>query len=188
MVSLMQRIRGMRGSAAEIPKDGQPGHAPEPAPEALPAGEPSEKPKEPAGGQDAAAAVAAGPRVEEPGDPGVVAEACAKAGVPELARMLIDAKLPLAEAEARIENAAEIRALVVTARRYCPTIGTDLADEFFRGGATPAEAGRELLTLMAASQSLEIRNAHAPGTRPAGRGDDHGWGAAIEKVFGRKEG
>lgn len=159
--------------------------APTPAP--APAAQAAITAAPPADAKSAAAPAPTPPAVVEAADPGAVAQLCADAGVPQLAKALIDAKLPLAECKAKIDNAAEIHKLVATARRYLPTIGAGLADEFIRNGATAAEAGRALLAKMAANQSPEIRNAHTPGPRPAGAATDDGWDASIARVSGRRK-
>jgi hypothetical protein len=114
---------------------------------------------------------------------------CAKAGVPDLAAGLIAQGVSKKAAKLRIADAKRIKGHVAIARKFVPTIGAGLADEFIRNGSTAAEAGLKLLDMMVASQAPEIRNSHQPGSRPAGAAaDDHGWGARIDKATGRKEG
>lgn len=122
---------------------------------------------------------------EEMADAGTVAQMCAEAGLPHLTKDIIDAGLTVEQVKQKLDVPKRIRSMVSLARKVNPGVGMAKADEFIRNGATPAEAGEALLKILADSQSPEIRNAHAPGSRPAGA-EDHGWGRAFAKI-GRKE-
>lgn len=119
-------------------------------------------------------------------DPGTVAQMCADANVPHKAKGMIDAKLPLAEVKARLAQAADIKRMCEHAHSINPSLDAKaMAEDFDRGNASLAHAGKVLLEKLASMQSPEIRNTHAaasggaPGVVPQG---NHGWDKAIEKV------
>jgi len=123
---------------------------------------------------------------EKAASPGRVAQMCADAGVPGLARQLIDAKLGAGAVRRRIEQAVEIKAVGARLRGRWPAISAAVAAELAAKGLSVQAAKATFLDLIAANQSGDVRNTHQPGgPAPAGQSDAaRGWDAAIKKATG----
>ncbi|HEX9647063.1 MAG TPA: hypothetical protein VGB88_06165 [Alphaproteobacteria bacterium] len=125
---------------------------------------------------------------EKAAAPGRVAQLCADAGVPGLARHLIDARLGPRGVRRRIDQAVEIKALGARLRGRWPAVSAAIAEEIAVKGMSVQAAKATFLDLIAANQSGDIRGHHQPGgPAPAGQSADvHGWGNAIAKATGAK--
>jgi len=121
-----------------------------------------------------------------------IVEMCDAAGMAHMAAAMIRAGLSRKAAKARIEQAAEINALVAAARRVNPSIGSSLAAEFQKNGASLGEVRAALFDRLVASQSPDIRNSHQPGRQASGQpahqpAADHGWGTIVARLPGAKK-
>ena len=123
---------------------------------------------------------------EKAASPGRVAQMCADAGVPGLARQLIDTKLGAGAVRRRIEQAVEIKAVAARLRGRWPAISAAVAAELAAKGLSVQAAKATFLDLIEANQSGDVRNSHLPGgPAPAGQSDAaRGWDAAIKKATG----
>jgi len=123
---------------------------------------------------------------EKAAAPGGVAQMCADAGVPGLARQLIDAGLGAGAVRRRIDQAVEIKSVAARLRGRWPAISAAVAAELAAKGLSVQAAKATFLDLIEANQSGDVRNSHLPGgPAPAGQSDAaRGWDAAIKKATG----
>lgn len=96
-----------------------------------------------------------------PADPAAVAEACAKAGAPELAAALIREQAPMATVTARLDLAGKVRKAVADARAIVPAaVPPDMEAKLLAEGAALPVAKAVLLDRLLAAQSPPI-SSHA---------------------------
>lgn len=122
-------------------------------------------------------------------DPGTVAQLCVEAGVPQMAKALIDARLPLKDAKAKIDSAGAIRAAVATAGRVCRTIDPKIAEGFISKGASVEHAKAELFDMIVKAEGPEIRTSQTGGAGgQAAQVGSYGWDKTVEKLNARHGG
>jgi len=117
--------------------------------------------------------------------PGLVAELCAEANVPKMAKALIDAQLPLGQVKAKIAAAADIRAAFEAGKRICRTIDPARAESYINAGASARHVKAELFDQIVKAQGPEIRNSHSAAPAGAGAGGgSFGWDGVVAKING----
>lgn len=122
-------------------------------------------------------------------DPGTVADLCAEAGVPKMAKALIDARLPLDQVKAKIASAADIRAAFQAGKRICRTIDPARAESHIAAGNTVKHVKAELFDQIVKAEGPEIRNSQTAGTGGAApRAGSYGWDKTVEKLNARSAG
>jgi hypothetical protein len=118
-------------------------------------------------------------------NPGLVAELCADANVPKMAKALIDAKLPLGQVKSKIAAAADIRAAFEAGKRICRTIDPARAESYINAGASAKHVKAELFDQIVKAQGPEIRNSHSAAPAGAGAGGgSFGWDGVVAKING----
>ncbi len=115
-------------------------------------------------------------------DPGTVAQLCANAGIPHMAKPLIDAKLPIGKVKRRIEGASQVRGLVAAAGRISAAVDPGIAEDFIKTGASPDHVKAKLFDMVISTQSPEVMTALSNEGRAARPGGDFGWGSAVERL------
>lgn len=89
-----------------------------------------------------------------------IVDLCAAAGVPTMASSLIREGVTMDEAKTRTSNAKDIRAAVDLARKSCPNIEANAADNFIAAGMSMDGVRAKLFETITAAQSPEITSTH----------------------------
>lgn len=120
-------------------------------------------------------------------DPGTVAELCADAGVPKMAKSLINAKLPLGKVKAKIAGASGIRKAFEAGKRICRTIDPARAEAHIEAGNSIAHVKAELFDQIVKAEGPEIRNSQTGGSGAgaAAPSGSFGWDKTVEKLNAR---
>lgn len=116
-------------------------------------------------------------------DPGTVAQLCADAGVPHMAKPLIDRGLSLGKVKARIASAGNVRGLVAAAGRISRAVDPKIAEGFIKNGASVQHVKAELFDMIVSAQGPEIRNSHgAAADGSPGPSGNYGWDKVTDKI------
>lgn len=114
-----------------------------------------------------------------------IVEACVKAEAPAMAASMIRSGSSLADVTARIEGAKEIRADVAKARKACPTLDANLADQYIAAGKTIEAVRADLFERMSAVQAAKPTRSQHQASTGADDNEKSLWAKQVDKVNAR---